>query len=48
MIVNLPLGRYVVVDSKAVMDAYVSACATDDSAIHAASLHSTPNIYERR
>jgi DNA recombination protein RmuC len=35
MIVNLPLGRYVVVDSKAVMDAYVSACATDDSAIHA-------------
>jgi DNA recombination protein RmuC len=35
MVVNLPLGRYVVVDSKAIMDAYVTACATDDSTQHA-------------
>ena len=30
MVVNLPLGRYVVVDSKAVMDAYISACECTD------------------
>src|SRR5581483_1324974 len=36
MVVHLPLGRYVVVDSKAVMDAYVAACSSDDSAHYAA------------
>ena len=30
MVVNLPLGRYVVVDSKAVMDAYITACESTD------------------
>ena len=35
MIVSLPLGRYVVVDSKAVMDAYLSACEATDSATNA-------------
>ena len=38
MVVNLPLGRYVVVDSKAVMDAYVAACAHDDAALRAQCL----------
>jgi DNA recombination protein RmuC len=35
MVVSLPLGRYVVVDSKAVMDAYIYACETTDSAANA-------------
>ncbi|HZL25799.1 MAG TPA: DNA recombination protein RmuC [Acidobacteriaceae bacterium] len=38
MIVNLPLGRYVVVDSKAVMEAYISACATEDPILYAACI----------
>ena len=35
MVVHLPLGRYVVVDSKAVMEAYVAACASEDAAVRA-------------
>jgi DNA recombination protein RmuC len=38
MVVNLPLGRYVVVDSKAVMDAYISACECADP-VQAAIFH---------
>jgi DNA recombination protein RmuC len=34
MVVRLPLGRYVVVDSKAVMDAYISACESTDAAVN--------------
>ena len=33
MVVQLPLGRYVVVDSKTVMDAYMSACEATDPEI---------------
>jgi DNA recombination protein RmuC len=38
MVVSLPLGRYVVVDSKAVMDAYISACEATDSVANAEHL----------
>lgn len=38
MVVRLPLGRYVVVDSKAVMDAYMSACEATDHELSKAFL----------